>query len=126
MSEEVTAPEVKVSKMKKYDVDYVEITLGQTINTGDYGSIKPEVKMGFKIPADVDPDKFIRKGAYKFSRWLFMWLTMSMAKDHVGLRENLDSFLRSFFQKYPDAPPLKYKVRSAEKILTEGNNDSGE
>jgi hypothetical protein len=92
---------------------YVEITVGQTISTGDYGSIRPEFKAGFKVPPGVDVDSYVQDTLYPWVRWCFIWLVRKQLLDHTGLRDNIHQWVSDFFKKFSSAPNLIVTARKA-------------
>lgn len=100
------SPEVVLTVQPKY----VEITLGQTISTGDYGSIRPEFRCGFNVPPGADPNDFAKRTVYPWARWIFEWIAHKQLTDHNGMRENIHTWLTAFFKQYPEAPPLSVRV----------------
>lgn len=97
--------------MLKVSPTYVQVTLGQTINTGDYGSIRPEFSCGFNVPAGADTDDFVHNTIYPWAHWVFAWLVKRELAGHTGMRENVHQWVGEFFKRYPQAPPLQVKVK---------------
>lgn len=92
---------------------YIELSLGQTISTGDYGSIRPEFKAGFRVPAGVDIDKYITETLYPWARWVYIWLVRKQLMDHTSLRDNIHQWVTDFFKKFASAPNLIVTARKA-------------
>jgi len=94
--------------------DHIQITVGMTIPTGDFGSMRPEFSVGFPVPEGVNFTKFIR-ACDRWTRWNFHWLVLRQLKDHTGLKENISGWLASFFRRYPEAPPLRVRLKKIVK-----------